>query len=186
MLLKIIHTTDLSYSDLISESVMELRMVPRQEQDQHRLSFNLAIGPAATPSIYFDWLGNMVHAFTINAFHKQIKMVATSVVETERAGGDAQRLTDPWPVALAAEHYSMYDFVQFGGPVVDSPLLRNAVQQLDPREGMPLGELAQRMLDLIEQKYLYKKGVTNAASPITEMLQHGSGVCQDFTHLMIG
>ncbi|HMB95032.1 MAG TPA: transglutaminase family protein, partial [Tepidisphaeraceae bacterium] len=25
----------------------------------------------------------------------------------------------------------------------------------------------------------------NAASPITEILQHGRGVCQDFTHLMI-
>ena len=34
MLLKIVHETDLRYSDLISESIMELRMVPRQEQDQ--------------------------------------------------------------------------------------------------------------------------------------------------------
>jgi hypothetical protein len=45
MLLKLTHETNLSYSDLISESVMELRMTPRQEADQHRLSFSLAIGP---------------------------------------------------------------------------------------------------------------------------------------------
>ena len=31
MLLKITHETELHYSDLISESVMELRMVPRQD-----------------------------------------------------------------------------------------------------------------------------------------------------------
>ena len=42
------------------------------------------------------------------------------------------------------------------------------------------------MVTLIENKFLYKPGVTTAASPITDMLQHGSGVCQDFTHLMIG
>ena len=83
MLLKITHTTDLNYSDAISESVMELRMVPRQEQEQHRLSFNLAIGPSTPTLSYFDWLGNTVHAYTINALHQQIRIVATSMVETE-------------------------------------------------------------------------------------------------------
>src|SRR5439155_5442927 len=85
MLLKLTHTTDLSYSGLISESTMELRMAPRQEQDQHRLSFTLALGPPASAVSYFDWLGNSVHAFTVNSFHKQIRIVATSVVETGRA-----------------------------------------------------------------------------------------------------
>src|SRR4029079_15644523 len=40
--------------------------------------------------------------------------------------------------------------------------------------------------DLINQRFTYKSGVTTAASPSTEMLEHGAGVCQDFTHLMIG
>jgi transglutaminase-like putative cysteine protease len=80
MLLKVTHTTDLSYTDLISESVMELRMCPRQEGDQHRLSFNLAIGPRTSVTSYFDWLGNTVHAFTVNKFHRQIRIVATSVI----------------------------------------------------------------------------------------------------------
>jgi hypothetical protein len=66
MLLQLTHTTDLSYTDLISESVMELRMCPLQEADQHRLSFALAIGPRTTVTSYFDWLGNTVHAFTVN------------------------------------------------------------------------------------------------------------------------
>ena len=43
-----------------------------------------------------------------------------------------------------------------------------------------------RMLELINNKFAYRKGITTAASPITEMLEHGQGVCQDFTHLMIG
>src|SRR6476660_4824147 len=84
MLLKVTHTTDLTYSDLISESVIELRMCPRQEGDQHRLSFSLAIGPRTAVTPYFDWLGNTVHAFTVNKFHRQIRIVATSVVETQR------------------------------------------------------------------------------------------------------
>jgi transglutaminase-like putative cysteine protease len=186
MLLKITHTTDLDYSEPISESVMELRMVPRQAQDQHRLAFDLAIGPAAAPSTYYDWLGNTVHAFTINALHDQIRIVATSIVETDRAAPEPAALADVWPLQLREADYALHDFLEFGGPVVDSPLLRAAVEQLYPYETIRIGELAGRMVKLIENKFFYKPGVTTAASPITEMLQHGSGVCQDFTHLMIG
>src|SRR5437870_1383867 len=112
MLLRITHTTDLAYSEPISESVMELRVVPRQEQEQRRLSFNLAIGPATTTLTYFDWLGNTVHGFTINAFHEQIRIVATSIVETERVRQEAGALPDTWPVVPPAADIGMYDFLQ--------------------------------------------------------------------------
>jgi len=186
MLLKITHTTDLSYSDLISESVMELRMCPRQEPDQHRLSFNLAIGPATQPNNYFDWLGNTVHAFTITGFHDQIRIVATSVVETNRPKLEPQDLADAWPVNLSPELYSMYDYFQFGGPVCDCPLLQRLAGELQPTQGEPLGSIAQRMIQLIDAKFMYEQGVTSSASPTTEILSHGRGVCQDFTHLMMG
>src|SRR5205814_1614512 len=78
------------------------------------------------------------------------------------------------------------DFLHFGGPVDDSPALRDLVNSLNAAEGMRLGELAMRMVDTINQKFTYRQGVTTAASPITEALQHGWGVCQDFTHLLIG
>jgi len=184
MLLKITHTTDLSYSEPISESVMELRMVPRQENDQRRLSFNLAIGPATSTLSYFDWLGNTVHAYTINAFHDRIKIVATSVVETEPQTAAPEG--DVWPIALKPTDYQMHDFLHFGGPIVDSTNLQQVVEQLNARQNEPLGGLADRMIALINDRFRYQPGVTTAASPITEMLEHGQGVCQDFTHLMIG
>src|SRR5438128_1688772 len=143
MLLKITHTTDLNYSDAISESVMELRMVPRQEHDQRRLSFNLAIGPKTSTLSYFDWLGNTVHAYTINAFHNRIQIVATSIVETERT--PVESTDDYWPSPLLSNDYALYDFSQFGGPVVDSPNLRQVVDQLAPQQGEPLCGLANRM-----------------------------------------
>ena len=142
MLLKVTHHTDLSYSDLISESVMELRMAPRQEPDQHRLSFTLAVGPPTAASSYFDWLGNTVHWFTVNSFHKQIRIVATSVVETDRPRPEPQRFKDTWPVPADAYDYSVYDFLQFGGPIVDCPRCASWSLTLDPKPGDSLGELA--------------------------------------------
>jgi transglutaminase-like putative cysteine protease len=186
MLLKINHQTDLMYSDLVSDTVMELRMAPRQEQDQHRLSFTLAIGPPTNVASYFDWQGNFVHTFTIAPLHPRIQIIATSVVETDRPHKQPERFRDQWPIAPDAYDYTVYDYLQFGGPVVDSPQLRSLVELLAPSPGTSLGELALRMLHLIDEKFTYKKGVTTSASPITHMLESGGGVCQDFTHLMIG
>jgi transglutaminase-like putative cysteine protease len=187
MLLKLIHTTDLTYSELVSESVMELRMAPRQEQDQHRLSFTLAIGPPTSVTSYFDWLGNTVHTFTIAAFFRQIRIVATSVVETDRPKKQVEKFLDTWPIPPEiAGDYSLFDDLHFGGPIIDLPQLRELVSVLQPQPGMSLGELGLAILHLINEKFTYKKGITSAASPISDILESGKGVCQDFTHLMIG
>ncbi|HRK30617.1 MAG TPA: transglutaminase family protein [Tepidisphaeraceae bacterium] len=185
MLLQLTHTTELTYTDLISESVVELRMAPRQESDQHRLSFSLAIGPATAVNSYFDWLGNTVHALSISAFHKQIRIVASSVVETDRLKVEVERFKDQWPGNFVANQ-QLYDFLQFAGPIVKSQALTDVVKELGAEPGMSQGELALRMLHSIAEKFAYVKGVTTSASSINEILRHGSGVCQDFAHLMIG
>jgi len=186
MLLKLNHCTELTYSAAVRETVMELRMAPRQEQDQHRLSFSLALGPAAAAASYFDWLGNTVHTFTISQPHEKIRIIATSVVETDRPRKQPERFADRWPIAENTFDYDMYDYLHFGGPIVDSPELRQLVAVLATEPGMSMGELVLRMLHLIDEKFTYKKGVTTSASPITDVLTSGAGVCQDFTHLMIG
>jgi transglutaminase-like putative cysteine protease len=127
-----------------------------------------------------------VHTFSIRPVHDRIRIVATSVVETERHNAEVERFADRWPLEAQGYDYSMYDYVQFGGPVVDSPELRQLVEVVAPRPGLPLGEIALRILYLIDDKFKYKKGITTSASPITELLKNGAGVCQDFTHLMMG
>lgn len=185
MLLRVTHETNLTYSDLISETVMELRMCPRQEQGQHRLSFELSIGPSANVSSYFDWLGNTVHAFTINSFHKELKISATSVVETDPCWDAALESSDPWPASYQGD-YSLYDYLHFAGPIVECHRLRELAASLDLRPGMPIGRVIERIITAVNTRFTYEKGITTAASPITEILEHGRGVCQDFTHLMIG
>src|SRR5258706_2398321 len=186
MLLTVTQEPDLSYSAPINEPVMKLRMAARWAQARHRLSFRVAIGPAAPVTGYFVWLGNLVHAFTINAFHDQIRIVATSVVETDRPLIDPATLADPWPIAIDDLDYAVRDYLRFGESVVDHPTLRELAASVNPRPGMPLGDLALTILRAIDERFAYEKGVTTATSPITEILQHHRGVCQDFTHLMIG
>ena len=184
MLLKLIHKTDLTYDAPIGESVVELRMFPREEISQHRLSFELKLKPYSTVNSYFDWLGNTVHTFTINKVHESLQIVATSIVETEKFTTMPETLPDTWPTR-PTDDYQLYDYLQFGGPVVESDLLAGFAKELYPRPGIRIGELGQRMIRLINTQFEYRTGVTTSASPVTEMLKLKAGVCQDFTHLMI-
>ncbi len=184
MLLKIIHETELTYSAPITESVVELRMFPRQEAQQHRLSFELKLAPYSAVHSYFDWLGNTVHSFTANGVHESIKIVATSVVETEKMTVMPETLPDTWPMR-PTEDYRLWDYLQFSGPVVNSPALADLAKELYARPGIRVGELGQRMIRLINMKFEYQKGITTAASPVSEVLELRAGVCQDFTHLMV-
>ena len=184
MLLKLIHETDLKYDAPIAESVVELRMFPREEASQHRLSFELKLQPYSTVNSYFDWLGNTVHTFTVNGVHEGIRIVATSVVETEKFTTMPETLPDTWPARPSAD-YQLYDYLQFGGPVVMSSQLTELAQDLYARPGIRIGELGQRMIRLINTQFEYEKGITTSASPVTDVLVHKKGVCQDFTHLMI-
>jgi transglutaminase-like putative cysteine protease len=186
MLLKMIHETELAYSAPISETVMELRMAPRQVEDQQRLSFALALGPPASVMHHFDWLGNSVHAFAVNDLHERVRIVATSVVRTDRPQTELSWLADPWPLTLPPQDFALYDFLQLDGPVADSPLLRDLTARMQIKNGTPVGLILRTMLDTIAEQFSYQKGATTVASPITDILTQGKGVCQDFAHLMIG
>ena len=80
----------------------------------------------------------------------------------------------------------MYDYLQLAGPIVDSPSLRRLANVAAARPGENLGTLAERLMHTVHNRFTYQKGVTTAASPITEILEHNGGVCQDFAHLLIG
>lgn len=190
MLLSIKHQTDLTYSDYIKESVIELRMAPRQETHQHRLSFELGIGPTSKVRSYFDWLGNSVHVFSINGLHKNIQIVSTSIVETATQTVELDALSDLWHKDTRQDWW-LFDFLQFGGPVVDTTILRelaDSIVKATPSKdsSVRLGELIKTMLAKLSETFVYEQGVTTSASPITEILAHKRGVCQDFAHLMLG
>ncbi len=185
MLIKATHTTRLSYSALISETVMELRMAPRHEPMQHRLSFELAIGPPTEVRSYFDWLGNTVHTFSIVPRHRNVEIVATSLVDTSTPAYGVDKLEDTWPPAAPLD-YTLRDFLRFDDIVCQSPLLDALARQMMPQRPTRLNALVRHMMAFITENFTYEKGITTASTVLTEVLEHRRGVCQDFTHLMIG
>jgi len=181
------HLTRFRYASSISESIMETRMHPRSDAQQHCLTFSLSVSPRCRVFTYRDHLGNNVHHFDIPGEHNQLVIIAESVVEQQPLPELPQSLgSTAWAeldqTVRAGDYWEMLLPSTFA---VETPALLELAAQLDlKRRDDPLSltrELNQRLFDYFE----YVPRHTRVDSPIDEAILGHKGVCQDFAHTMI-
>ena len=183
MILEVQHETRFEYTEPVTEWVSEVRMEPASDTDQSCHSFYLAVTPAAETYRYQDGFGNRVHHFNLLSASGQVRILAASIVETRPRHPPISRATYPCNVEeLGLEGL---DFLKFRGPVRTGPRLARLVETLRPNPGARLADVVARAASHIHTHFQYARDVTLASSPIDDVLEHGKGVCQDFTHLMI-
>ena len=185
MILEIQHETRLLYSEPVTESIAEMRMEPVSDADQSCRSFHLAVRPMATVSRYVDGFGNRVHHFNIIPAHLEVRALAASVVETHPRPRDLSASAATYPLDLQQAPLELLDYLRAAGPARHTEKLDPLLDLLRPRDGAPLSQLLLAVSRHIHTHFEYAKFVTLASSPIDDVLAHGKGVCQDFTHLMI-
>src|SRR5207248_1365152 len=95
----------------------------------------------------------------------------------------ASQATYPWNLDEAG--LEAMDFLKFRGPVRPGPRLARLVEALRPAPGTRLADAVASVGSYIHTHFEYARDVTLASSPVDDVLEHGKGVCQDFTHLMI-
>ncbi len=181
MFLDVEHRMRFEYDAFIHQSWLELRVEPRSSASQTVHSFYLAVGPPTEVSRYFDWNANVVHHFGIPDYHDRIEVMARSLVEVHPLEVDLGSLREPAARALG----SLLDFTLFGGPVQRSPALEELDREAAAPATAPLGEQIAAIGKLLRKRFLYRTGVTDYRSTSDHILEQGSGVCQDFAHLML-
>src|SRR5262245_40644843 len=184
MFLEIAHQLSFTYDAFIRESFLELRMQPKTTPHQTLSSFVLAVGPPTKVSRYRDWNGNVVHHFTVASFHDRIEVAARSLVATEPGAPGLAAGVDR---ALLAElPYPLLDFLDFGAPVRDGAELRRLAEETTVAPNGTLGEQVRAVGRVIRERFVYRKNITRYDSTTDDFLRLRAGVCQDFTHLMLG
>lgn len=181
------HTTRFRYSAPVSESKMEVRMHPRNEDHQHCLSFQLAVSPKARAMSYRDFLGNMVHHFSVPGAHRELLIVAEALVEVLPVAALPDRL-DPsgWEeldrMTTAGDYWETLAESHFARC---SPLLRELANDLGAvRRSDPLS-LVRELNTALFHALDYSPETTAVDSPIDIALGARKGVCQDFAHIFI-
>lgn len=181
MLLGIQHRTELTYGSRVSESVMELRVTPRSDKNQTLRAFSLKVGPEAPVHSHRDWNDNQAHHFTIVPFHDRVLIVAGATVETHPKLVALAEATDPLPLAELGPRFQ--DFLGFLGPVQRDPRLVRYAEEVGLFRCARAAEAILLVTSRLRERLEYKKGVTSSTTTVSDALDLGQGVCQDFSHV---
>jgi transglutaminase-like putative cysteine protease len=181
------HITRYRYSAPIRESIMEARMQPRSDGNQHCIEFRLDVTPKAKPTCYHDHLENAVHHFDIPGEHDQIFLQAEATVEVK----PLLPMPEFVPHLLWHEIDALvndgvfWDLLQPSAFVQNSPLVDDLAAELQvDRRDDPLTTLLRLNRSLYEV-FSYVPQSTKVDSSIDVAIEHRRGVCQDFSHIMI-
>ncbi|HTR65232.1 MAG TPA: transglutaminase family protein [Terriglobales bacterium] len=186
MIYSIRHITNFLYEPAVRESVMEVRVQPRNEAQQRCLTFYLDVNPQANVMWYRDFLGNTVHHFDIPAQHTHVKVTAQALVEVQPVlfptAADSGNWQDLDAQIAAGDFWEMLLPSRFACP---TDLLQQFAQEHKiERDGSPLATLF-RLNETLYEAFDYVPKSTKVDSPIDDALRSRQGVCQDFAHIMI-
>ena len=80
-----VHATGYRYAAPVHQSYNEVRLTPRTDNRQNVIVSRVETDPATRLYRYSDYWGTTVTAFDLHAPHKELAVIATSVVETATA-----------------------------------------------------------------------------------------------------
>jgi transglutaminase-like putative cysteine protease len=183
----LVHVTNFSYDGPVSESYNELRLRPRHDEGQSCLSFKVNTNPFAKAIAHRDFYGNWVHVFHILREHRTLRVETEAVVlmhpQPAPAGpGISLSDLDTLHDSLLGDHYDFLSASQYC-PIL--PEISDLTARAEQRCDGSVAGFAESASSLIHELFEYRKGATHVHSSIADCLESRSGVCQDFSHLLI-
>ncbi|MBZ9749727.1 transglutaminase family protein [Deinococcus sp. HMF7604] len=175
------HATEYHYPTPAWDSFNQVRLHPSQEERQTVRSFHLSVTPDAEVSSHRDYFGAIVHHVHVHDPHTHLKIEAQAIVDTHAR-------PDPEPVqvmALAAERGRHTEFLVPCPRVPAGPWPEVFhVARPDPSDDLPAYLVA--LNTQLYRRFTYDTKATSVSTPLAEFAKDGRGVCQDFTHAMLG
>lgn len=191
---RVVHKTEYLYDRPVALCYNEARLTPRNLAVQKCTTSRIDIEPES--SAYrqrTDFWGNQVIYFSIQQPHQQLSVTATSEVELHPKGHAFDFTGDrPWaevreglsnnrePEWLAAQLLTIDSRLVSPDPELKEYVLPSFPAQRPLLEGV--GELTARIFE----DFKFDPKSTTVSTPLSEVMQHRRGVCQDFAHLGIG
>ncbi len=190
---RVVHTTEFTYEALVGLCYNEARLLPRELSFQKVIAASLKIDPL--PNDHYerlDYFGNRTSYFSIQQPHDQLIVTAVSEVEVLPNTLHADAPNTPWETvreSLRTDHTpEVIEASQFTleSPNVlgDDALTEYARPSFAP--GRPFVEAVHDLMERIYREFRYDPEFSTIATPLKDVLEHRSGVCQDFAHLAIG
>jgi len=166
---------------------MEIRMQPRSDFLQRCHNFSLNLKPTVRVFGFQDYNGNAVQHFDIPAKHSHLEIETKSVVEVFPTKTLPDVLSfETWKEIDALTFHP--DFWEFTGPshfAKPTESLLALLHELNATRNRDPLTVLKNLNTSLNQAFEYSPESTRVDSPIDEAIEHRSGVCQDFSNIMI-
>jgi transglutaminase-like putative cysteine protease len=181
MRVRIQHTTRLDYNADVAEGVTDARLGPRSDAHQRWGRFVLRIDPPAAVRRYTDGFQNEAHLITVGRAHRSLQIVAEGEVFTGLA--DPFRLPARAPAPLPPG--DLVDYCSPSALVQWDESVTAVAAPFAPRDPSGTFEAVQGLMDEVYTTFVYKPDVTTVSTTVLDVMDHKSGVCQDFAHVLL-
>ncbi|MBL6080749.1 transglutaminase family protein [Belnapia sp. T18] len=192
MIYRVRHSTRYAYGSTVELAVHLLHLRPRALPGQRVISAEVTATPAPSRRREaLDHFGNHVTWLFLDQPHACFEVVGEAVVEVGFPVPPAATATLAWEAVAR--------LARAGGPAgwqaaeftFDSPMVAvepAALAYAAPSfpAGRPVLEGLLELTARIRGDFTYRPGATSLATPVAEVLARREGVCQDFSHVMIG
>lgn len=180
--LRVVHSTGYRYPAPVAQSFNEARLTPRADRRQVVLFSRIETMPASRLFRYEDYWGTVVTSFDLHAPHTELKVVASSVVETADAVEPVRDVTwrglgDDQVVDRHGEYLA---------PTAYTPRDRElAARARTLRRGHDPADAVLEAARWVHGVLDYQPGSTGVHSSARDAWQAGKGVCQDYAHVTL-
>ena len=190
MKLRVVHETRYDYEPPVESARHIVHLRPRETPWQRLLHHELVIAPVvAQQSERRDVWGNTRMSFDLHTTHRELRVVADSVVLTgappPASGGPAwEQVSEGFRFRAGGQWHPAAEFV-FPSEYVPrhEDFLGYARDCFKP--GAPMLDVAMALMRRIHRDFTYASASTTVDTPAVEALARRRGVCQDFAHVMI-
>ncbi len=193
MRFRIRHITTYQYADRVSHCYNLANLVPRHTTRQKCINNRISISPYTTiTNQRTDYFGNVAYHFEIQKPHKRLTITAESEVEVED-DGPALELSIGITYREALEQLSRaenMEIIEAREFILNSPMVKvnegiKAYAQSSFSSEKSLDDCVKDLTHRIFTDFKYDPGFTTVATPLSDVLEHKRGVCQDFAHLQV-
>ncbi|MCK2241091.1 MULTISPECIES: transglutaminase family protein [unclassified Crossiella] len=179
---RIVHTTGYRYDEPVIQSYNEARLTPRGDGRQNLVVNRVETTPATRAYKYTDYWGTAVTSFDLHAPHTEMKVVASSVVET--ADEDKPVRVTEWSGLASADVLDRFgELLEPSSYVPTNRELAAVARKL--QRGLEPADAVLAVCAWVHEQLTYRPGTTGVHSSAIDAWRAREGVCQDYAHLTL-
>ena len=183
---KIHHITKYEYSRAVKESNNAIIIYPFNNEEQELLLHEIDITDNPDVYTYSDYWGNKVGLFNILMPHKELVIDSKLTVRTIKRPTEAKTiLTTTADLKKAIGNNLPLLELSKHDNIKSQDKINEIIATLQSVAGNCVSRLTEECCTHIFKNFKYIKGITTIETTVDEILEHKSGVCQDFAHLML-